>query len=71
LKGRRFVLYFYPKNDTPGCTREACDFRDNLARLRKEGVEVYGVSKDPVKVDGHVDKVLSHLRGKTESKKAK
>jgi thioredoxin-dependent peroxiredoxin len=127
LKGRRFLLYFYPKDDTPGCTREACDFRDNLARLRKEGVEVLGVSKDslashekfrakydlpfellsdegnaaaraygaygekvmygkkvlgtirstflidengrvnavwsPVKVDGHVDRVLEHLRG--------
>ena len=127
LKGRKFVLYFYPKDDTPGCTREACDFRDNLARLRREGVEVLGVSKDsiashgkfrskyqlafdllsdednavaraygaygektmygkkilgtirstylidengrvdavwsPVKVDGHVDRVLDHLRG--------
>jgi peroxiredoxin Q/BCP len=46
LRGRKFVLYFYPKDDTPGCTREACDFRDNLGRLRKEGVEVLGVSKD-------------------------
>jgi peroxiredoxin Q/BCP len=135
LKGRKFVLYFYPKDDTPGCTREACDFRDNLARLRKEGVEVYGVSKDslashqkfqakyglpfelladednavarsygafgeknmygkrilgtirstfvvdetgridaiwsPVKVDGHVDKVLGHLRGGIEATKTK
>lgn len=131
LKGRKFVLYFYPKDDTPGCTREACDFRDNLARLRKEGVEVLGVSKDslashekfrekyalpfdllsdegntvaraygaygektmygkkvlgtirstylidengrvdavwsPVKVDGHVDRVLEHLRGGASS----
>jgi peroxiredoxin Q/BCP len=48
LKGRKFVLYFYPKDDTPGCTREACDFRDNLARLRSEGVDVLGVSKDPL-----------------------
>jgi peroxiredoxin Q/BCP len=127
LKGRKFVLYFYPKDDTPGCTREACDFRDNLSRLRQEGVEVLGVSKDslashgrfrskyglpfdlltdegnavaraygafgeknmygkkilgtirstclvdedgridalwsPVKVDGHVDRILEHLRG--------
>jgi peroxiredoxin Q/BCP len=131
LKGRKFVLYFYPKDDTPGCTREACDFRDNLARLRREGVEVLGVSKDslashgrfrtkydlpfdlltdedhavaraygaygeknmygkkilgtirstylidesgridalwsPVKVDGHVDRVLEHLRGRGAS----
>jgi thioredoxin-dependent peroxiredoxin len=127
LRGKRFVLYFYPKDDTPGCTREACDFRDQLARLRSAGVEVIGVSKDslashdrfrekyrlpyellsdednrvarafgaygeknmygrkilgtirstfvidesgrvsalwsPVKVDGHVDKVLTFLRG--------
>jgi peroxiredoxin Q/BCP len=46
LKGRRYVLYFYPKDDTPGCTREACDFRDNVARLGKAGVPVFGVSKD-------------------------
>lgn len=52
LKGRKFVLYFYPKDDTPGCTREACDFRDNLSRLRKEGVEVLGVSKDSLASHG-------------------
>jgi peroxiredoxin Q/BCP len=52
LKGRKFVLYFYPKDDTPGCTREACDFRDNLARLRREGVEVLGVSKDSLASHG-------------------
>ncbi|MBL8862435.1 MAG: thioredoxin-dependent thiol peroxidase [Planctomycetes bacterium] len=46
LRGQRFVLYFYPKDDTPGCTREACDFRDNLARLGRAGVRVLGVSKD-------------------------
>jgi thioredoxin-dependent peroxiredoxin len=143
LRGKRFVLYFYPKDDTPGCTREACDFRDNIARLRGAGVVVFGISKDslashdrfrdkhrlpfellsdednsvarafgaygeknmygkkilgtirstfvidesghvsalwsPVKVDGHVDKVLASLRGepslaparkKTSKKKA-
>ncbi|MCY2958889.1 MAG: redoxin domain-containing protein [Planctomycetota bacterium] len=48
LRGRRYVLYFYPKDDTPGCTKEACDFRDNLARLGKAGIAVYGVSKDTV-----------------------
>jgi len=48
LRGRRFVLYFYPKDDTPGCTREACDFRDNLARLGSAGVDVFGVSKDSI-----------------------
>ncbi len=48
LRGQRFVLYFYPKDDTPGCTKEACDFRDNIARLSSAGIAVYGVSKDSV-----------------------
>jgi peroxiredoxin Q/BCP len=46
LAGRRFVLYFYPKDDTPGCTRQACDFRDRFAALRSAGVQVLGVSSD-------------------------
>ncbi len=49
LAGQRFVLYFYPKDNTPGCTQEACDFRDNFARLKRAGVPVYGVSKDSIK----------------------
>jgi thioredoxin-dependent peroxiredoxin len=49
LKGQRTVLYFYPKDDTPGCTTQACDFRDNLARLESTlGVRVLGISPDPV-----------------------
>src|SRR5262245_60871891 len=44
LKGRYVVLYFYPMDDTTGCTKEACDFRDNWTKLQKEGVVVYGVS---------------------------
>lgn len=48
LRGKRFVLYFYPKDDTPGCTVEACDFRDNLARLNTSKVQVFGVSKDSI-----------------------
>ena len=48
LKGRRFVLFFYPKDDTPGCTREACEFRDGLHRFEEQGVAVLGVSPDPV-----------------------
>ena len=48
LRGRKLVLYFYPRDDTPGCTREACAFRDNLARVRAAGAEVLGVSKDPL-----------------------
>ena len=46
FKGRAFVLYFYPKDDTPGCTVEACSFRDAWARFRKAGADVLGVSPD-------------------------
>ena len=46
LKGTQVVLYFYPKDDTPGCTKEACGFRDSLADLAKDNVEVIGVSFD-------------------------
>ena len=46
LAGRDVVLYFYPKDDTPGCTKEACGFRDALAELWELGVEVLGVSPD-------------------------
>jgi peroxiredoxin Q/BCP len=46
LKGRTVVLYFYPRDLTPGCTREACDFRDSQAPLKKAGAVVLGVSPD-------------------------
>ncbi len=46
LRGKTVVLYFYPKDDTPGCTREACAFRDSLASLKKKGVVLLGVSAD-------------------------
>jgi peroxiredoxin Q/BCP len=46
LRGKTVVLYFYPKDDTPGCTREACAFRDSQAALKKKGVVVLGVSGD-------------------------
>lgn len=46
--GKTVVLYFYPKDDTPGCTREACAFRDGQAALRKAGAVVLGVSPDSV-----------------------
>lgn len=49
LRGKKFVLYFYPKDSTPGCTKEACDFRDHFATFKKHGVEVFGVSKDSAK----------------------
>lgn len=45
-KGRYVVLYFYPKDDTPGCTKEACSFRDDLGKLKKLGAIVIGVSVD-------------------------
>jgi peroxiredoxin Q/BCP len=52
LKGKTVVLYFYPKDDTPGCTREACAFRDNQAALKKKGVVVLGVSGDSLASHG-------------------
>lgn len=52
-KGKKIVLYFYPKDSTPGCTAQACNLRDNYEDLRKEGYEVIGVSIDDEK---------SHLR---------
>jgi peroxiredoxin Q/BCP len=47
--GKWVVLYFYPKDDTPGCTKEACSFRDNMDEITKLGVEVIGVSPDSTK----------------------
>ena len=49
LRGRKVVLYFYPKDDTPGCTKEACGFRDSFAEFRGRGIEVLGVSTDDEK----------------------
>lgn len=48
-KGKMVVLYFYPKDDTPGCTAEACDFRDNYQTLQARGIVVLGVSTDDEK----------------------
>lgn len=49
FRGKKVVLYFYPKDNTPGCTAEACNLRDNHSELRKRGYEVLGVSKDSEK----------------------
>jgi peroxiredoxin Q/BCP len=49
FKGKKLVLYFYPKDDTPGCTAEACDLRDNYVALQKAGYAVLGVSSDDEK----------------------
>ncbi len=52
LKGQRYVLYFYPKDDTPGCTVEACEFRDSYDVFRERGAEILGVSPDDVASHG-------------------
>ena len=49
LRGKKVVLYFYPKDDTPGCTKEACAFRDAFSKFKKRGIEVLGVSLDSEK----------------------
>ena len=49
FKGRNVILYFYPKDDTPGCTKEACAFRDQFAKFEQKGAVVLGVSPDAVK----------------------
>lgn len=59
LKGKPVVLYFYPKDDTPGCTVEACEFRDSWADVKKTGAVVLGVSPDDTK---------SHEKFKTKFK---
>lgn len=57
FKGKKVVLYFYPKDSTPGCTQESCDFRDNLSRISKSKAVVLGLSADSVE---------SHLKFKTK-----
>ncbi|HKV39727.1 MAG TPA: thioredoxin-dependent thiol peroxidase [Blastocatellia bacterium] len=51
FRGKKLVLYFYPRDLTPGCTKEACGFRDDLSKLQRKNVEVVGVSTDTV--DSH------------------
>ena len=53
FKGQKLVLYFYPKDDTPGCTAQACNLRDNYKKLIKKGIAILGVS---------VDSVASHVK---------
>lgn len=48
LKGKKVVLYFYPKDDTPGCTKEACNFRDGIKDIEKAGAVILGISPDDV-----------------------
>jgi thioredoxin-dependent peroxiredoxin len=49
FKGKNVILYFYPKDDTPGCTKEACAFRDGFAEFKKRRAVILGVSTDPAK----------------------
>ena len=58
LKGRPVVLYFYPKDDTPGCTKQACAFRDNIKKITSQGADVFGISTDTVK-----DQAVFHAEG--------
>lgn len=51
--GKKVVVYFYPKNNTPGCNAQACGFRDNYELYKEKGIEVIGISKDPV--SSHLD----------------
>ena len=57
LKNKNVILYFYPKDDTPGCTKEACGFRDHHQKLKKKSYVVIGVSKDSI---------ASHLKFKAK-----
>lgn len=58
FKGNKIVLYFYPKDDTPGCTAQACNLRDNHSKLLNEGYQVIGVSPDSV--DRHKKFILKY-----------
>src|ERR1043165_4079754 len=60
LKGKTVVLYFYPRNDTPGCTAEACAFRDSLPDFSKVKAEVIGISRDPVASHEKIKKKFKH-----------
>jgi len=57
LKGNKYVLYFYPKDDTPTCTKQACNIRDNYSQFQDSNIHIYGVSPDGEK---------SHLKFKTK-----
>lgn len=83
LRGRKVVLYFYPKDDTPGCTKEACAFRDGFAKFKRRGIEVLGVSLDnekshqkfikkfdlPFRLLADTDRVISEAYGTYGEKK--
>jgi peroxiredoxin Q/BCP len=80
--GKKIVLYFYPKDDTPTCTKQACNLRDNYKKLKSEGYEIFGVSTDdekshkkfikkydlPFKLIADSDKKLNELFGVWQEK---
>ena len=83
FRGKKVVLYFYPKDDTPGCTKEACAFRDSFAKFKRRGIEVLGVSLDneaahkkfankydlPFRLLADTDKAISEAYGTYGEKK--
>jgi len=83
FRGKKVVLYFYPKDDTPGCTREACAFRDAFGKYKRRGIEVLGVSLDseashkkfaakfdlPFRLLADTDKAISEAYGTYGEKK--
>ena len=82
FKGKKLILYFYPRDDTPGCTIEACSFRDNISRFKNKNIEVIGISNDgqishekfskkfslPFKLLCDIDKKVSKAYGVYEKK---
>jgi peroxiredoxin Q/BCP len=80
--GKKIVLYFYPKDDTPTCTKQACNLRDNYKKLKKEGYEILGVSTDqekshkkfikkynlPFKLIADPDRIINELYGVWQEK---
>ena len=48
-RGKKIILYFYPKDNTPGCTKEACEFRNQFSAFKNKGIEIVGISKDSTK----------------------
>jgi peroxiredoxin Q/BCP len=69
FKGQKVIVYFFPAASTPGCTKEACDFNDNLNPLKKAGYTVIGISKDPIKKlkKFHTDQKLNFVLLSDES----
>lgn len=61
FKGKKVVVYFYPKDNTPGCTRQACAFRNAYDGFKKEDIQVIGISKDSIKSHQKLQKSMNFL----------